>query len=397
MDCAHQRFIYCARRRPEVPGSGRTEDPGRIRRPCLLEQPPWNLRGELPHARDGAVIERVNGAVSFAGAYALHHHLLDPPALYLDVSARAAAKEVEHLGQARNRGTAPEVEAAEVGDGHLAGGHGPQIRVHRNSGNCRVVVYDHYAICGGVDVELDCVGACLECEAERFERILRNRAVKPAVGYGFWCLSQGASWLVAHLNIHPLLPSIHVSRMRDRDVGADQPTDLELIERWKRGDSRAATLIVERHADALARYASSQGEREELDELVQDTFVRAFGSLENFRGESALRTWLFTIARRLILDRRRAARRARVTVPADEGSAVTEVTPLDVMLADEAEERVRLAIERLTPMQREVFTLRVSEGMSYADIARLVGSTDGAARVHYHHAMRAVKEFLEDA
>jgi RNA polymerase sigma-70 factor (ECF subfamily) len=210
------------------------------------------------------------------------------------------------------------------------------------------------------------------------------------------CL-KGASWLVAHLNIHPLLPSIHVSRMRDRDVGADQPTDLELIERWKRGDSRAATLIVERHADALARYASSQGERDELDELVQDTFVRAFGSLENFRGESALRTWLFTIARRLILDRRRAARRARVTVPADEGSAVTEVTPLDVMLADEAEERVRLAIERLTPMQREVFTLRVSEGMSYADIARLVGSTDGAARVHYHHAMRAVKEFLEDA
>jgi len=185
--------------------------------------------------------------------------------------------------------------------------------------------------------------------------------------------------------------------MRDRDVGADRPTDLELIERWKRGDSRAATLIVERHADALARYASSQGEREELDELVQDTFVRAFGSLENFRGESALRTWLFTIARRLILDRRRAARRARVTVPADEGSAVTEVTPLDVMLADEAEERVRVAIERLTPMQREVFTLRVSEGMSYAEIARLVGSTDGAARVHYHHAMKAVKEFLEDA
>lgn len=258
-------------------------------------------------------------------------------------------------------------------------------------------MYDYDAIRGGVDVELDCIGARLESEAERFERVLRNRAVKPAVGDGFWGVSQGASWLVAHLNIHPLLPSIHVSRMREWDVGADQPTDLELIERWKRGDSRAATLIVERHADALARYASSQGEREELDELVQDTFVRAFGSLENFRGESALRTWLFTIARRLILDRRRAARRARVTVPADEGSVVTEVTPLDVMLADEAEERVRLAIERLTPMQREVFTLRVSEGMSYADIARLVGSTDGAARVHYHHAMRAVKEFLEDA
>jgi len=343
------------------------------------------------------MIERVDGAVRLAGAHALHHQLLDPPALYLDVGAGAAPEEIEHVGEARYCDTAPQVEAAEVGDGELAGGHGSQIRVLRNPGNRRVVVYHHYAIRGRVHVQFDGLRASLESEAERLQRVLRNRAVEPAVGYCFGCLSQGASWLVTHLNIHPLLPSIHVSRMRDRDVGADQPTDLELIERWKRGDSRAATLIVERHADALARYASSQGEREELDELVQDTFVRAFGSLENFRGESALRTWLFTIARRLILDRHRAARRARVTVPADEGSVVTDVTPLDLMLADEAEERVRLAIERLTPMQREVFTLRVSEGMSYADIARLVGSTDGAARVHYHHAMRAVKEFLEDA
>jgi RNA polymerase sigma-70 factor, ECF subfamily len=185
--------------------------------------------------------------------------------------------------------------------------------------------------------------------------------------------------------------------MRDRDVEAGQPTDLQLIEEWKRGESRAATRIVERHADAIARYASSLGEREELDELVQDTFVRAFGSLESFRGESTLRTWLFTIVRRLILDRRRAARRERVTVAADEGSVVTEVTPLDSVIAEETEERVRVAVERLTPMQREVFLLRVSEGLSYAEIARLTGSTDGAARVHYHHAMRAVKEFLEDA
>jgi RNA polymerase sigma-70 factor, ECF subfamily len=76
---------------------------------------------------------------------------------------------------------------------------------------------------------------------------------------------------------------------------------------------------------------------------------------------------------------------------------VTEVTPLDSVIAEETEERVRVAVERLTPMQREVFLLRVSEGLSYAEIARLTGSTDGAARVHYHHAMRAVKEFLEDA
>ena len=172
--------------------------------------------------------------------------------------------------------------------------------------------------------------------------------------------------------------------------------DRELIDRWKRGDPTAATAIVSRHSDALARFAVNLGEREEVEELVQDTFVRAFGSLHSFRGDSALRTWLFTIERRLVLDRRRAARRAPAVVPVTETSAVTEFTALDSMVAAETEQQVREAIERLSPTQREVFVLRVSEGMSYRDIAGVVGSTEGAARVHYHNAMRAVKEYLSD-
>ena len=63
---------------------------------------------------------------------------------------------------------------------------------------------------------------------------------------------------------------------------------------------------------------------------------------------------------------------------------------------DEMEIGVRQAVDRLSPTQREVFTLRVTEGMPYAEIAKVVGSTEGACRVHYHNAMRAVKEFLSD-
>jgi RNA polymerase sigma-70 factor (ECF subfamily) len=66
------------------------------------------------------------------------------------------------------------------------------------------------------------------------------------------------------------------------------------------------------------------------------------------------------------------------------------------VVADETEQRLVRAMGRLSPMQREVFTLRVSEGMSYRDIASLVGSTEGAARVHYHNALRAVKELLDE-
>jgi RNA polymerase sigma-70 factor (ECF subfamily) len=173
--------------------------------------------------------------------------------------------------------------------------------------------------------------------------------------------------------------------------------DAELIERWKAGDQRAAAELVDRHASALARFAASCGAREDIEELVQDTFVRAFGSLDGFRGDSSFRTWLFTIERRLLMDRRRAERRRPPGLEIAEDDAATEYDALDEMVASEAQARVTAAIARLTPTQREVFVLRVREGLSYKEIAEADSTTEGAARVHYHNAMRAVKEFLDDA
>lgn len=177
---------------------------------------------------------------------------------------------------------------------------------------------------------------------------------------------------------------------------ADDGQDLELIARWQAGDERAASALVARHAAALARFAVASGERNEVDELVQDTFVRAFNSLDGFRGESSFRTWLFTIERRLLVDRRRAEKRRRDRVEIQEDDATTEYDALDGVVASETERRMRQAVRRLSPTQKEVFTLRVAEGLSYKEIAAAVGTTEGAARVHYHNAMRAVKEFLDE-
>lgn len=173
-------------------------------------------------------------------------------------------------------------------------------------------------------------------------------------------------------------------------------TDAELIARWRSGDQRAAAALVDRHAQPLARFAASLGERDGIEELVQDTFVRAFQSLESFRADSSLRTWLFTICKRLILDRKRAERRRRDGVELEDGHAVVEYDALDALVADETARRVQEAVARLSPTQREVFTLRVSEGMPYGEIAKVVGSTEGACRVHYHNAMRTIKEYLSD-
>lgn len=180
------------------------------------------------------------------------------------------------------------------------------------------------------------------------------------------------------------------------EINDDRAVDAALIKRWKEGDQLAATMIVERHATALARFAASSGVREQVDELVQDTFVRAFNSIDSFRSDSTLRTWLFTIQKRLVLDRRRAERRQSNVVDLEEGHAVQAFSALDSMVADETAERVRKAVDKLSPMQREVFLLRVTDGMAYSEIAQIVGSTEGACRVHYHNAMRSIKELLSD-
>lgn len=154
-------------------------------------------------------------------------------------------------------------------------------------------------------------------------------------------------------------------------------------------------MLVRRYAPSLARFVASLGERQEVEEVVQDAFVRAFASLDGFRGESSLRSWLFAIARNLVRDRARGRARKYQVVPIEEGHAVTEHDALDAAVSDETERRLGQALELLSPMQREVFTLRVSEGLSYREIATVVGSTEGAARVHYHNAMRAIKEFID--
>ena len=184
-------------------------------------------------------------------------------------------------------------------------------------------------------------------------------------------------------------------------IAPDPPTDdlgdQELIARWKRGDQRAATALVQRHGPSLARFAVSFGVRDqgEVEELVQDTFVRAFGSIDGFRGDSSFRTWLFTIERRLLVDRKRAEKRQGMHGEIREDSAATEFDASDTIVAAESARQVRRALDRLTPTQREVFLLRVNEGLSYKDIAATVKTTEGAARVHYHNALRTIKESLD--
>ena len=174
----------------------------------------------------------------------------------------------------------------------------------------------------------------------------------------------------------------------------EPPTDAALTAAYTAGDEQAATELVRRHAPAVGRFLYSSGAPPgDLEDFVQETFFRAFRALPSWRGDASLRSWLFTIAGNLLRDEYRK-HKGRQMLSLEDRDLPDRADPHADLAAAEAEEQVRQGLSRLPRLQREVFLLRVQEGSDYADIAAALGTTPGAARVHYHHAVKRLKELV---
>jgi RNA polymerase sigma-70 factor, ECF subfamily len=174
----------------------------------------------------------------------------------------------------------------------------------------------------------------------------------------------------------------------------DPPTDAALAAAYRQGDERAATALVRRHAGAVGRFLYSSGAAtSDVDDLVQETFFRAFRRLDGWRGEASLRSWLFTIGGNLLRDEFRKSKGRRM-LSLEDRDVPNHADPAADLAASEAEDRVREGLARLPRLQREVFLLRVQQGSDYEEIAAALGTTPGAARVHYHHAVKRLKELV---
>ena len=170
------------------------------------------------------------------------------------------------------------------------------------------------------------------------------------------------------------------------------PTDAQLVASFRTGDERAATELVRRHAGSLGRFLYAAGAPEhEIEDLVQESFIRAFRALDGWRGDATFRSWLFRIGSNLrkALYRRD---RGRTMVPIEKTDLRAGGDPSAEAEARDAEARLRRGLSRLPHMQREVFLLRAHQGIAYEEIAQVLGTTPGAARVHYHHAVKRLKE-----
>lgn len=172
------------------------------------------------------------------------------------------------------------------------------------------------------------------------------------------------------------------------------PPDPELVLAWRAGDEGAASQLVHRHARSLARYLASLGApASDVDDLVQDTFFKAFRGVAGWRGDGSFRAWLFRIAGNLLKDRFRQGK-GRFFLEIEDDHAIDTADPAGDLAAAEAATVLQRGLRELPRLQREVFLLRVQQGMEYGEIAVAVGSTPGAARVHYHHAVKRLKELL---
>lgn len=182
--------------------------------------------------------------------------------------------------------------------------------------------------------------------------------------------------------------------MRASAASTAAPSDADLVLAYRGGDERSATELVGRHAASLARFLAAAGaDPGEVDDLVQETFIKAFRALESWRQEAAFRSWLVSIASNLLKDQYRR-RKGRAHLVLEEGDAEAHDDPAATLEAREAGRRLAAGLGSLPRLQREVFLLRAQQGMDYEGIAAALDTTPGAARVHYHHAVKRLKELI---
>ncbi len=171
--------------------------------------------------------------------------------------------------------------------------------------------------------------------------------------------------------------------------------DADLIEAWRRGDESGAAELVRRHASAVARFLSAAGGGDDVDDLVQETFFRAFRGIHGFRGGASFRTWVMAIGSNALKDaRRREGRRPKLAAEVYDIADRSKDPHADVEGRD-LERRFQECVQSLPAMQRNVFLMRAQQGLEYDEIAAALQTTVGAARVHYQHAVKRLKRDID--
>jgi RNA polymerase sigma-70 factor (ECF subfamily) len=154
------------------------------------------------------------------------------------------------------------------------------------------------------------------------------------------------------------------------------------------GDPLAAAALVRATQSDVWRLCAALGDRQSADDLTQETYLRAFGSLHRFEGRSSLRTWLLSIARRVCADAVRSRRRRRLTLVREDAELEALTTGDGAAVTD--------LLARLAPDRREAFVLTQLLGLPYAEAAEVAGCPVGTIRSRVARARADLVEALGD-
>lgn len=173
---------------------------------------------------------------------------------------------------------------------------------------------------------------------------------------------------------------------------SDDP-DHGLLTAARAGDRAALDALLARYQPAIYRFGLHMcGDEESAREVLQETLLAAFRHLPGFRGDAALSTWLYQIARSFCIKERRAAHPA---VALDEQLADPALAPDGQTHAHEVGAALVAAIRALPADQREVLVLRDVEGLSAEEAAHVIGIEVGALKSRLHRARSALRERLD--
>jgi RNA polymerase sigma-70 factor (ECF subfamily) len=181
-------------------------------------------------------------------------------------------------------------------------------------------------------------------------------------------------------------------------------SDGAAIARARAGDEDGFRVLVERHSRSVFRLAYRMtGNEHDAEEIVQETFLRAFRRLHKFEARSSFSTWVYRIATNCSLDLMRSRQRHEEhhVTPSEEHTDLmmafpaADPTPERMAFSKEVQEKVAAALENLSPLERAAFTLRHFEGLSIEEIARTLDRNADAAKNCVFRAVQKLRRALE--
>ena len=189
---------------------------------------------------------------------------------------------------------------------------------------------------------------------------------------------------------------IWISPESGSKVTVTNPTDAELVDSCLAGRRESFDVLVERHQRHVYQLCYRfVGNHEDASDLAQDVFIRAYRGLSKFKGEASLGTWLYRIGVNVCLNR--VAQKRPESAELDAAADVDARTPdaLHELLRGERAVAVQAAIEKLPPKQKATLMLRVYQECTHEEIATTLGSTVGAVKANFFHALGNLRRMLK--